>query len=77
MMRQDIRQKKSQPKEELPAMICLKCDLAMELKQTAFSYLGRTFHTDVLRCPGCRAVFVPESLAKGRMNEVELIMEDK
>jgi hypothetical protein len=44
---------------------------------TGFSYLGHAFRTDVLRCPSCGQVFIPESLAKGRMAEVETTLEDK
>lgn len=75
-MKRDIRQKKEK-KVEQPKMTCLKCQVAMEMKQKGFSYLGRVFHTDILTCPVCGQVYVSEDLAKGRMNEVETLMEDK
>lgn len=57
--------------------ICQKCDLEMVKKATSFSYMGRTFNTDLYRCPKCGQVMIPEELVKGRMKEVETIMEDK
>ena len=49
----------------------------MEKAQTGFSYLTYSFHTDLLRCPLCHQVFVPEELVKGRMANVEAELEDK
>ncbi len=42
-----------------------------------FSYLDHSFHTDLLRCPRCGQVFIPEELVKGKMQEVEMALEDK
>ena len=42
-----------------------------------FSYLGKQFEHEVDRCPECGQVYIPEELAKGRMAEVEKILEDK
>ena len=65
-------------KFEMPeGMICQKCNEPMVLKRTGFTYIGRTFHTEVLQCPTCGLVFVPQDLVKGRMKEVESLMEDK
>jgi len=58
-------------------MICCRCQLAMEPAKTDFAYLGHSFYTDVLRCPQCGQVYIPESLVKGRMAEVEMQLEDK
>jgi len=51
----------------------------MELKpeKTYFSYLGHSYYADILKCPGCGEVYIPEELAKGRMSEVETMLEDK
>jgi hypothetical protein len=35
------------------------------------------FPVDLLRCPKCRQVFIPEELARGKMSEVEKLLEDK
>ena len=58
-------------------MICDLCQVPLEPMKTHFSYLGHAFHTEILRCPECGQVYIPESLAKGRMAEVEMNLEDK
>lgn len=58
-------------------MICHACQKEMEPRKTDFSYLGHTFYADMLRCPDCGLVYIPEDLAKGRISEVEMQMEDK
>ncbi len=58
-------------------LICDKCREEMVLAPTNFTYLGHAFRTEVLRCPACGQVFIPEDLVKGRMAEVELMLEDK
>ena len=60
-----------------PRPICHACQLELESRKTDFTYLGHTFYADMLRCPGCGQVFIPEALAKGRIEEVEMQMEDK
>jgi hypothetical protein len=57
--------------------ICQKCDLLMVKKDTGFTYLGNTFRASVLRCPTCGIVYIPEKLARGRIKEVEMMMEEK
>lgn len=63
--------------EEKTKLMCGKCGVEMAPAPTQFSYLGHVFRTEVLRCPSCGQVFIPESLARGRMAEVETILEDK
>lgn len=58
-------------------MICHGCQVPLEPRKTDFTYLGHSFYTDVLRCPKCGQVFIPEELAKGRIAEVETQLEDK
>ena len=41
------------------------------------SYLGNSYPVDLLRCPKCGLVLVPEDLALGKMAEVERAVEDK
>ena len=57
--------------------LCQKCNLLMASKQAGFSYLGRTFRADILKCPKCGLVFIPEELVQGRMKEVETLIEEK
>jgi hypothetical protein len=58
-------------------LVCCKCEKKLEPVRTQFSYLGQTFSTEVQRCPSCGAAFIPEELARGRMAEVEMTLEDK
>ena len=58
-------------------LICCRCNKELVPTQTFFDYLGHNFHTDILRCPECGEVYIPESLVKGRMAEVEQELEDK
>ncbi len=41
------------------------------------AYLGNSFQVELFACPACGRVLVPESLALGRMREVEKLLEDK
>ncbi|MBP5166093.1 MAG: hypothetical protein ILP09_02400 [Oscillospiraceae bacterium] len=56
---------------------CNKCDKPLKPRSTVFEYMGRSFSHEVLVCPGCGKVFIPQSLAEGRMAEVEEALEDK
>jgi rubredoxin len=58
-------------------LYCKKCNLALEPEKTEFIYLGKTFAGDVLRCPSCGLVYVPEEFAIERLARVERMMEDK
>ena len=60
-----------------PAPICQACQLALEPRKTDFTYLGHTFYADMLKCPGCGQVLITEDLAKGRIAQVEMQLEDK
>jgi hypothetical protein len=40
-------------------------------------YLGSAYPVDLLKCPQCGLVMVPEELALGKMAEVEKTLEDK
>ncbi len=67
----------SQPQIPDDTYICQKCNCELVKKSTSFSYMGRTFNTELYRCPKCGQVMVPVELVKGKMKEVETIMEDK
>jgi hypothetical protein len=41
------------------------------------SYLGNSFPVELMCCPNCGLVLVPEDLALGKMVEVEKALEDK
>ena len=59
------------------AWLCGKCKAPLVLKKATFHYLGRDVTHEVSRCPKCGKVFIPKSLAEGRMAEVEEQLEDK
>ncbi len=56
---------------------CSTCDLPLEPGQIMVSYLGNSYPVNLMRCPNCGMVLVPEDLALGRMVEVEKALEDK
>ena len=56
--------------ENKEKLICCRCNKELVPTQTFFDYLGHNFHTDILRCPECGEVYIPESL-------VEQELEDK
>ena len=56
---------------------CCRCGVAMELGPVRLSYLGNAFTLELPRCPSCGQLLIPETLATGRMAEVERILEDK
>ena len=56
---------------------CSKCHVPLEEMEVTFCYLERQFRHKVPRCPKCGQVYIPEALAKGRMAEVEKLLEDK
>jgi hypothetical protein len=67
---------KQEPQAEAP-MICCKCDLALVKSKVTATYLGSEFPVELWKCPGCGFVYVPESLATGKMLRVEQALEDK
>jgi len=63
--------------EETRNLICHKCRVPLICAETRFNYLGHDFKANMLRCPKCGQVFIPEEIVKGRMTEVELAFESK
>ncbi|HTX73819.1 MAG TPA: hypothetical protein VMC79_13395 [Rectinemataceae bacterium] len=58
-------------------LICDSCGVALEARKVDFSYLGHSFYTELPVCPRCGQVFISEELARGRIAEVEMELEDK
>ena len=56
---------------------CRSCNKELVAKKTVFSYLGHTVSHEVLTCPKCGKVLIPEELAEGKMAEIEEQLEDK
>ena len=57
-------------------VICRRCQVEMVPKSTFLTIWGN-FHTEILCCPKCGEVYLPEALVKGRMADVERELEDK
>lgn len=57
--------------------ICAACNIQLQPAKVSIAYLGNAFPVDLLRCPQCGLVWIPEELALGRMAEVEKTLEDK
>ncbi len=69
----------SSPSGPMPAspLICGKCKLTLVLGKVTAAYLGSEFPLELWKCPGCGTILVPDSLATGKMLQVEQALEDK
>jgi len=57
--------------------LCAHCNLPLQSRQITVSYLGNAYPVNLMCCPNCGLVLVPEDLALGKMIEVEKALEDK
>lgn len=53
------------------------CGEDLQPKTVDIRYLGSQFSVELLCCEKCGLVLVPEELARGKMYEVEQLLEDK
>lgn len=71
----------TQPRNKFPSptneLLCLRCQLILTPGKVNATYMGNTFEVELLRCPACGFVYVPEELALGKMLQVEQALEDK
>jgi len=58
-------------------IICNKCRIPLTVGKVTLSYMGSDFPVDLYKCSQCGLVFIPEELAKGKMEQVEKALEDK
>lgn len=56
---------------------CGRCGVTLQVSKVTAAYLGNAFPVDLLKCPSCGLVYVPEALALGKILEVEKMLEDK
>jgi hypothetical protein len=63
--------------QDFSGWVCAACGQALELRAVDLEYLGSRFDVELPACPACGLVLIPESLALGKMAEVEKILEDK
>ncbi len=57
--------------------MCDRCNIALTLGSVKLSYMGSDFPVELMKCPQCGLVYVPEELARGKMKQVEEALEDK
>lgn len=57
--------------------LCVDCGEPLVPGKVDISYLGNSFQVELLKCPHCGQVLIPEELALGKMVEVEKALEDK
>ena len=57
--------------------LCAQCKQSLLPTKMQVNYLKSAFHVELMACPGCGFTLVPESLAIGKMLEVEQLLEDK
>ena len=57
--------------------MCVKCGVPLTVGKVTLSYMGSNFPVDLERCPECGLVYIPEELARGKMQQVEAALEDK
>ena len=62
---------------EKKVIICAKCQKELVPIKTYLSNLEHSFYAEILKCPQCGEVYIPEDLAKGRIADVESQLEDK
>lgn len=58
-------------------VLCCKCRKQLVEKPVKFTYLGREFRHTVPCCPKCGQVLITEEMARGKMAEVEMLLEGK
>jgi len=63
--------------DDKQVIICCQCQQELQPIKTYLSYLGHSFYADMLKCPQCGEVYIPEELARGRIADVEMQLEDK
>ncbi len=58
-------------------IICDKCNIPLKVEYVTLAYVGATFPVELFKCPECGSVYIPPTLARGRMLQVEKALEDK
>lgn len=61
----------------MSGVVCAKCGVPLEPRKVVLTYLEHQITHELPCCPVCGQVFVSEELVRGRMKEVETMLEDK
>ncbi len=56
---------------------CARCKVELVPGKVTVTYLGSSFPLELPRCPSCGFIYVPRSLAAGKMLQAEQALEDK
>ena len=64
-------------RNQLETILCAKCGIALEPVKTTGSYLGFKFPVELFGCKACGKVYVPETLVRTKIAEVEKLLEEK
>ncbi|MBG0789883.1 MAG: DNA-binding protein [Desulfovibrionaceae bacterium] len=65
------------PEADAAGWRCAACGEELVPRAVELEYLDSVFNVELPACPRCGMVFIPESLALGKMNQVERLLEDK
>ena len=58
-------------------LICGRCRVPLVMRSATLTYLAHQVKQDFPRCPVCGEIYLSEELVKGKMHEVEIMLEDK
>ena len=56
---------------------CAGCSQPLQATKVDVTYMNSVFNVELMACPQCGVILVPEKLAVGKMLEVEQLLEDK
>lgn len=56
---------------------CARCQRKLVVGPVNIAYMGNRFTADLPYCPACGKVLISETVALGKMAEVEQLLEDK
>lgn len=72
----NVNKNKIEVKNE-DGLICTKCNVLLEPGKVNITYLKSSFAAELLVCPECGVVYIPEDMALGKILEVEKTLEEK
>ncbi|QJB57419.1 DVU_1557 family redox protein [Pseudodesulfovibrio sp. zrk46] len=65
------------PEADSAGWSCANCNVELTMQHVELEYLDSLFNVELPACPQCGIVLIPETLALGKMNQVEHLLEDK